>query len=252
MRWKARGQAAGWHMIASIAVASTAAFLVFGVWYPHPYDVLAGGSDLFRLVVTVDVVMGPLLTFVVFDRSKPKRELWRDLLVIVFLQLAALGYGLRTVYLARPVYLVHEVDRFRVVSAPDVDPVDLAQATESFRELPRYGVRVIGVRPSRDGAETLRALESALAGKDLAVTPQRWQELDDGNRQEIRQKASSIAFLRSRAGPSLPALERVIRDSGVPSEHLIAMPLVGRQDDWCVVIDGRDVRILAYLPINLF
>lgn len=252
MKWKDRGQAAAWHLLASIAVASLAAVLVFGVWYPHPYDALAGGNDLFRLIVTVDVMMGPLLTFVVFDRAKPHRELWRDLSVIVVLQLAALGYGLYTVYQARPVYLVHEVDRFRVITAPDVDPLDLAQASENFRALPYHGVRVIGVRPSRDGVETLRALESALAGKDLAVTPQRWQELDEGNRTEIRQRAKNLDFLRSRAGASLQALERVISSSGVPPEQLIALPLVGRRDDWCVVLDRRDLRILAYLPINLF
>lgn len=252
MRWKERSVAAGWHLLASTAVAALAALLVFWVWYPYPYGELAGGNGLFRLLVTVDVIMGPLLTFVVFNRAKPRKELWRDLSVIAVLQLAALGYGVHTVYQARPVYLVHEVDRFRVVTAPDIDPADLPQAAETFRALPVFGIRVIGLRPTRDAAESLQSLQSALAGKDISFMPQRWQELDDANRAQIRQRAKDLAYLRLKAGASTQALDRMAVDSGVPPERVIALPLVGRRDDWSVIMDSRDLRILGYLPIDSF
>jgi len=62
----------------------------------------------------VDVILGPLITLTVFNRSKPRSELVRDLTVVGLIQLAALGYGLWTVFVARPVHLVFEYDRFRV------------------------------------------------------------------------------------------------------------------------------------------
>ena len=37
--------------------------------------------------------------------------------VVALIQLVALGYGLWTVFIARPVHLVFEIDRFRVVHA---------------------------------------------------------------------------------------------------------------------------------------
>lgn len=252
MKWKERGRAAAWHLLASLVVASLAAVLVFMVWFPYPYSDVAGGSGLFRLIVSVDVVLGPLLTFVVFNRAKPRKELWRDLSVIVVLQLAALTYGLNTVYQARPIYLVHEVDRFRVVTAVDIDPADLPHALPAFRALPHYGIRLIGVRSARDGDEFLHSLDLALAGKDISLQPQRWQELDDANRAEIRRRAKGLPYLRSKAGVSLPALDRVVADSGIPPERIIGLPLVGRLYDWSVIMDTQDLRILGYLPIDSF
>lgn len=252
MRWKERSRAAGLHLLVSLGVALLAAVLVFQVWYPHPYGELAGGNGLFRLLVSVDVVMGPLLTWVVYNRAKPRQELWRDLTVIAVLQLAALGYGLQTVYQVRPVYLVHEVDRYRVVTAADVDPADLPQAQEHFRELPCFGVHVIGVRPPSDAAENIRSLELALAGKDISLQPQRWQELDDANRAEIRRRARDLSFLRGRAKDRAQALDQLVTASGVPPEQIIGLPMMGRRDDWSVIMDRRDLRILGYLPIDAF
>lgn len=252
MIWKERGRAATWHLLASLAVAALAAVLVFLVWYPYPYGEVAGGSGLFRLLVSVDVVLGPLLTLVVFNRTKPRKELWRDLCVIVALQLAALAFGLHTVYQVRPVYLVHEVDRFRVVTAADVEPDDLKQARPEFRELPRHGIRVIGVRRPRDADESMQSLELALAGKDISLQPQRWQELDEANRAEIRQRARDLLFLRSRAKDGGLALERLLAESSLPPEQVIALPLMGRRDDWSVLMDRRTLQIIGYLPIDAF
>ena len=68
----------GFHLAISVGVAMLAAFFVFGVWYPYPYRELAGGSELFWLVVFVDVICGPILTLVLFNPSKTKKELIFD------------------------------------------------------------------------------------------------------------------------------------------------------------------------------
>ena len=108
-RYRAAFIAAGIHFICSAVVAGLAAGLVFGMWYPYPYRELAGGRELFLLVVAVDVVCGPLLTAVLFNPAKSREELWRDLSLVAVIQLIALGYGLHTVWQARPLFLAHEV-----------------------------------------------------------------------------------------------------------------------------------------------
>ena len=128
INWKERLGAAGIHLGISLAIAALAALLVFGLWYPYPYREISGGRELFLLVVSVDVILGPLITLAVFNRAKPWMELRRDLAVVALIQLAALGYGLWTVSVARPVHLVFEIDRFRVVHAIDVDEAQLGQA----------------------------------------------------------------------------------------------------------------------------
>lgn len=252
VNWKERGRAAVLHFGASLALAALAAWLVFGVWFPYPYREVSGGRNLFVLLVSVDVVIGPLLTLVVFNRAKPSRELWRDLAVIAMLQLAALGYGLRTVYEVRPIYLVHEVDRFKVITPADIDRAELTQARPEFRELPLHGVQMIGVRPARDAAENLSAIESALAGRDISAMPQRWQALDDANRAQIRARARDMAFLRARAADGGAELDRLIATAGLKPDQVIALPLVARSYDWSVLMDAKDLRIIGYLPIDAF
>src|SRR5690349_15163657 len=104
--FRSRAKAAAIHLSLSAAVAGLGAYLVFGLWFPLPYRNMAGGQTLFNLVVSVDLVMGPALTFVAFNRSKRTQVLVRDLAIIGIMQLAALAYGLHVMFIARPVALV--------------------------------------------------------------------------------------------------------------------------------------------------
>lgn len=252
MKLKERAAAAAMHLAASLAVAALAAVLVFFAWYPYPYRDVAGGRELFLLIMAVDLVVGPLLTFVVFNRAKPRKELWRDLSIIGLLQLAALCYGLWTVFLVRPVYLVHEVDRFRVVTAADIDSADLPKALPKFQKIPLFGISVIGVRKARDSDEMMRSIDSAIAGKDISMMPERWQDLDTDNKEQIRQRAQSVDFLRSRATDGGIGIDQIIRDAALKDTDVIALPLVSRRTDWSVLMNRQDLRIIGYLPIDLF
>lgn len=252
MKWKERAQAASVHLTASLAVAALAALLVFVVWFPFPYREISGGRGLFELVVAVDLALGPLLTFVVFNRAKPRRELWRDLSVIAVLQLAALGYGLHAVYQSRPVYLVYEVDRFQVVTAADVDPSELGQAQPALRELPWHGIQVIGARKSRNSEEMLRALDSALAGKDIAMMPSRWQPLGDDEYAQMRARGRPVELLRGRGRDGAAALDRLLAEAGLKDDDVLAVPLVSRRSDWSVLMRRQDLQIIGYLPIEAF
>ena len=105
---KPRLRASAIHLAISLSVATLAALVVVGWWYPYPYRELSGGRELFALVVVVDVVLGPLITLVIFNVAKTRRHLMMDFTVIGLLQVAALAYGLWTVFVARPVHLVFE------------------------------------------------------------------------------------------------------------------------------------------------
>ena len=80
-----RARAALVHFALSLVVAAAGALLVFVVWYPTPFREISGGRELFLLVVSVDVVLGPVITLAIFDRRKPWVELRRDLVVVVAL-----------------------------------------------------------------------------------------------------------------------------------------------------------------------
>jgi hypothetical protein len=119
--WRDRFIASGIHAGASLLVAAAAAMLVFGLWYPYPYREISGGRELFLLIVSVDVTLGPLITLAVFNRAKSWHLLRLDLAFVAMFQTVALAYGLWTVFVARPIHLVFEGDRFTVVHAIEVE-----------------------------------------------------------------------------------------------------------------------------------
>lgn len=244
-----RLRAAAIHAGLSLLVATGAAALVFLVWYPYPYREISGGRELFTLVVAVDVVLGPLLTFTVFNRSKPWRELRRDLAVIVLLQLAGLAYGLHTVALARPVHLAWELDRMRVVHAVDVAEELLDRAPEGLRSLPWTGPTPVAVRPFRDAAEKAEATMAALGGVDLGTRPDLWQAYADAS-ERVRASTRSLAWLRVQKPSAAALIDAAVKDAGVAESELVWLPMVGRKTFWTVLLRKDNLLPVAYLPLD--
>ena len=245
-----RARAAGIHLLISAAVAVGAASLVFGVWFPGIYRQVAGGRDLFILVTSVDVVLGPLLTFAVFNLKKGWPHLRRDLAVIGVIQLAALVYGLVTVYGARPVAMVFESDRFRVVSVAQVAMEELPKARPEYRSLPINGPWLLGARAARQGEEANDALFQGLRGIDRAQRPQFWQPYADSTADALA-RARPLATLLAR----YPALADEVKDKlqalKVDEGSAKFLPLIGRGGDWVVILDNAG-RLVHYVPVDGF
>lgn len=69
------------HLLISVLIGLLAAFFVFSTWYPAPYAQLSGGLKLFFMILGVDIILGPLLTFIVFNPKKPKKKNYLNLLL---------------------------------------------------------------------------------------------------------------------------------------------------------------------------
>ena len=84
-----RLRAAALHLGLSATAAAAVLLTVFLGWYPQPMIQLHGVDAILFIMLAVDVVLGPLFTFIAFDRRK--KHLALDLAAIVALQLAALA-----------------------------------------------------------------------------------------------------------------------------------------------------------------
>lgn len=252
--WKDRFLAASVHLAISLALAALAALLVFVVWYPYPYREISGGRNLFILLVSVDVIMGPLMTLAIFNRKKTIKELRRDLAVIGLLQLAALAYGLWTVAVARPVHLVFELDRFRVVHAIDVPREFLDKAPASVRTMPWTGPTLLSVRDFKDAKEGFDATMAALQGADLGARPDLWQSYEKA-RPQILEKAKPLAELKTRfpsRAADIDAALKTIPLEKHPAASLGYIPMVGRGTFWTALIDRNTTEVVAFVPIDSF
>ena len=119
--FKPRLIAAGFHFLASTLIFSLLLFIIITLWYPQPHFSASGGWQGLIIVALVDLVLGPCLTLIIYNTSKPKKELLTDLSLIILLQVAALSYGVHTVYTQRPAALVFWEDKFYTVPAAVFD-----------------------------------------------------------------------------------------------------------------------------------
>lgn len=228
-----RFQAAGLHFTICLALAAGVVTLMLALWYPGPLFEAAGGLGLLYLIVGVDVVLGPLLTLVVFKAGK--RGMAFDLAVIATLQVAALAYGLYVVSLARPAYVVFIKDRFDLATAVDLSPEALAQARDPrFRRLPWTGPEFVAADMPTDPRERNEIVAAAMAGMDLHQFPKTWVPYD-ARRKEVLAAAMTMARLRETEPESAPAADAWLRKEGRAEDSVRAL-LLRTRFAWIVVL----------------
>jgi hypothetical protein len=135
---KFRLKAFGYHVLGSACVLAVALGVLYFGWYQWPGWYLTGVFRIAAILAGVDVTLGPLFTLLVANPAKPRRELARDISIIVAVQLVALGYGLVTLWQGRPLYYTFSVDRLETVQASSVPPTEVSLARSSNPELAPY------------------------------------------------------------------------------------------------------------------
>jgi hypothetical protein len=238
LRLKSAAKAMTLHFAGSLLVALIVGALVFGVWFPHPFRSLAGGTELFFLIMGVDIVCGPLLTFVLFNPAKPKRELFIDLSLVVVLQLAALAYGIWTVHQARPLYLVHEVDRFKVIALADVDATELPKLPEALQPQLFKGPQTVGLREASKEEREKVMLESVEGGRDYGERPGFYVAYDAAQAAKAYAKAKPLENFAKKHPSKQADIDKLQTQAGVVAKQLRYLPIMARQD-WVAVLNPK-------------
>ncbi|MCV0438601.1 MAG: pilus assembly protein [Hydrogenophaga sp.] len=247
--WRWRMKAAGAHMALSAVVIGFIALGMFHVWYPEPFRSLSGGLNLFFLVALVDLVLGPGATLVVSSPGKPKREWRTDVGLIVLIQLAALAYGVWTVYQARPVFLAFEIDRFRAVHAVEVPLELLDRAPPGARVLSLLGPGMVAVRPFVDAKEEADATMAALGGVHLGARPDLWMAYEDSV-PKVLAVARPVRELLDRRSDAREAWVRSPALESLNADEVLYLPLVGRTSFWTILLDRHNAQPVGYLPVD--
>lgn len=107
------------HLFISLIILLFFLYLILFDWYPEPFFTAQGGWQGIRLMTFVDMVLGPVLTFIVFDHLKKRKAIIFDLSIIAVVQAVALIWGGYLVYTQRPIALVFWHDAFYTVTSDD-------------------------------------------------------------------------------------------------------------------------------------
>ncbi len=250
-RIRLSARAACLHLAASAVVAALVAWVVFAVWYPYPYREVSGGKGLFLLLVAVDVVLGPLLTLVLYHPAKQRRELILDLSLVALLQLGALAYGVFSVHAARPVFLSFEGSRFRVVSAAEIDPKALGEARYGLGDLSQWGPVTIAAKLANPGdKDYLASVQQSMQGLHPSLRPARWEPYD-AHRQAVVGAIRPMVQLREGDQARRLLIDRFVAEHGLEMASTGYLPLQSRTHaDWIVVLDRRTGDVRGFLPID--
>ena len=110
-----RYQAFAVHMAISLVIFFILLVCITQYWYPGILFDTGNGWKAIGMIVGIDLVLGPLLTLIVFNHNKSSLKF--DLAIIALVQTAALVYGAWTIHQTRPVALAFVNNHFITIFA---------------------------------------------------------------------------------------------------------------------------------------
>jgi hypothetical protein len=236
------------HLLASAAALS----LIFGIlyfgWYRWPGWYLADVSQVVLVMAGADLVIGPLLTFVVAGAGKPRKVLARDISIIVALQLCALVYGTASIWNGRPLYYAFSEDVLQIVQAYDIDAPELELARRQkapflphWYSLPRW----IWAPLPQDAEQREKIVAAAVTGGDDVISMPRYYKRWDEGLPSLRVQLKKVADVKYFSGADQKLLAQRMRDAGFATDQANAMPLTGRGRPLLAVFDPASLKITA-------
>ena len=238
-------KAASIHLGISAFILAIFLSIVFSIWYPPHFYSISGLKHLLVILIGVDLVLGPLLTFIIF--KKKKSTLKFDLSVIASIQLAALIYGGFTIYQGHPAFVVYTIDRFELISAKEALP-ERAQYEElkiSKLWLPKLAY---AKRPE-DSETRNKLLFEVLSGlPDLERRPEYYEPFDKFTQDVFAHSLKPEILLAQPENKQ--KLEQFLQEHGKTANDYAFLPLVGKEDDVLWAWDRATSKPVGTLAIN--
>lgn len=232
-----------YHLLASVVIAIISLYVVFIVWHPAPLAQAVGVTLVFVIMLGIDMVLGPVLTLIVAKQGKKLLKL--DMAVIIFLQLAAYGYGMYNIANSRPVYIAFDTSRFEVVQANQIPKESLEQAETPYSNLGWGAPEYVSVRAVKNDEERSERLFSELK---TGVAPSKQPDLYEPLNNQwaiITAKAHQLTELSENN--STQSIEKLKDDYPSVTGWL---PLLAYEQDMVVLIDTTHKEVLDIIDLR--
>lgn len=246
-RWLAisRSRAFLTHLLCSAFIVGIVCLIVFLFWYPGPYWQIADAWRPLRVLLGVDLVLGPLLTLLLFKPGK--KGLLFDLACILLVQLAALVYGVSVIHSNRPYFEVFAIDRFVVMSRSDIDQADWANASGRVGAKPLIGpVRAVASLPTDADAPTRNTRDSFAVGRDIEQRPELWSPYE-ARVAKVVAKIKPLSALKTSRPEIRQRLAELPARLGLPAERVGFLPVIAGTRAVTLIVDSSTAEVLDVL-----
>ena len=234
-------------LISLVIVGSVAAFIIY-YWYPPALMHMAKADRMLMLIGGVDLVVGPLLTLIVYKANK--RHLKYDLAIIGLIQVVFLGYGLHTIWNSRPAFLVAVPDRFELVFANEITPKRLAEEKiERFKTLSFGKPTLVGTVTPKTLIEQEYIMDSAISGEgDIQTMPKYFVDYSEVSNALLR-KAKPIRKDQDLSAANADALQKAALSYGYQADQLKYLSLASSRGFASILINIKTAEVVG--PVNV-
>ena len=235
------------HLLISLVIVGSVAACIIYFWYPPALLHMAKADRLLILIGGVDLVVGPLLTLIVYKANK--RHLKFDLAIIGLIQVVFLAYGLYTIWNSRPVFLVAVPDRFELVFANEITPKRLAEAKiERFKTLSFGKPILVGAQMPKDPKEQEAILFSAVRGQgDIQNTPKYFVDYSLVSTSLLKHAKPLTGKTMSNSEAAV--LQHAALSYGYKSSELRYLPLASSRNFAVILVKADTGEVVG--PVNI-
>jgi hypothetical protein len=235
------------HLGISLAIFLVLLALIVFVWYPQPYFAADGGWQGIRLIAGVDLVLGPLLTLIVYKAGK--RGLRFDLALIGLAQASALAVGIHLVHDQRTAMVVYADGAFYSLNSDQIH-----DAGERASALQRAAVRAPAYAYVQLPEDKKAALDVKMRifkdARPLYLRGELYEPLDARALPAVIARGADVQALTQARTEEQVVLARFLAEQKQAAEAFVFVPLYCRYRDTLLVLNKRDGRIVDALDIQ--
>ena len=214
-------------------------------FFPQFFIGVSDFKEVATLIISIDLVLGPLLTFVVFKPKK--RTLKFDLSVIAAIQLSALTYGAFALYQVHPVYITFNIDRFTIISAKDAEP-EKAQYDEYKISKLTTAKLAFAKMPDDIKKKNEVTLTAAMGGGDLDARTEYYEPYESHINQVLaRSLDPKLIFANEDSKKRAKSFYNKNQDN---LNDFAYLPLNSQKKDAIIVLDKKTAQPIATLNID--
>jgi hypothetical protein len=223
--------------------------LFFG-WYRWPGWYVTGFLHVSLILLGVDVTMGPLFTLLIASPRKPRKVLARDIAVIAVLQVAALLYGVSTLWGGRPLYYAYSTRELEAVAAAQIPRSEAELGRQKNPDLaPRwYSLPRWVWAPSKGPIQPAHISNAAGGAERIDVTqmPRLYRPLSQAG-DVLRSELRTVDYWGIFTKAEKQLLKERMSARGLPTDQPDTLFMIGHDRPVLVVFDRARLSIVALI-----
>ncbi|WP_137939515.1 hypothetical protein [Chitinivorax sp. B] len=248
MRAITRARAALTHFVLSLTIFSVVVGICIYLWYPGPFFWIDGGWQGLRIAAPVDLVLGPLLTLIIFVPGK--RGLKFDLVVIAMLQIAALIWGIYAIHHQRPAILVFADGEFNAIRQYQLDykgTTEQAGHVIFSSTKQALGTKLVSIKAPQNPQQLQEMLKDAVgSGRSLYAFVRWYKAVDDNEWNRMLKKGTPVDH-QAISVNTREQIKQIAIQADLKLSDIAIFPINGLYDRSLAIFKSSDNSYLGYV-----